>query len=192
MNFKIRVPQVRVLDQNGEQLGVMPTSQALRLAQNQDLDLVEITPNATPPVCKIMDYGKFRYEESIRAKKARKAQKSTQVKEIKFHPGTDVGDLKHKLRQIREFLAEGNKVRLSLQFRGRENAHRDIGEDKIAEVLDMLKDECFVEQAPKTDGRVHFCLIGPPRAKKGGPQGKPQISVTATPPPQPSQPPAGS
>jgi translation initiation factor IF-3 len=171
------------LDQNGEQLGVMPTNQALRLAQGQDLDLVEITPNATPPVCKIMDYGKFRYEESIRAKKARKAQKSTQVKEIKFHPGTDVGDLKHKLRQIREFLSEGNKVRLSLQFRGRENAHRDIGEDKIAEVLEMLKDECFVEQAPKTDGRVHFCLIGPPRAKKGGAQGKPQISVTAAPPP---------
>ncbi len=149
-------------------LGVMPTSQAQRLADGQGLDLVEITPNAVPPVCKIMDYGKFRYEESIRAKKARKAQKSTQVKEIKFHPGTDVG--------------EGNKVRLSLQFRGRENAHRDVGEDKIAEVLEMLKDECFVEQAPKTDGRVHFCLIGPPRAKKGG--GRPQIAVgsAGTPP----------
>ena len=141
-------------------LGIMPTSQAQRLADGQGLDLVEITPNAVPPVCKIMDYGKFRYEESIRAKKARKAQKSTQVKEIKFHPGTDTGDLQHKLRQIRQFLGEGNKVRLSLQFRGRENAHRDIGEDKIAEVLEMLKDECFVEQAPKTDGRVHFCLIG--------------------------------
>ena len=156
-------------------LGIMPTSQAQRLADSQGLDLVEITPNAVPPVCKIMDYGKFRYEESIRAKKARKAQKSTQVKEIKFHPGTDTGDLQHKLRQIRQFLGEGNKVRLSLQFRGRENAHRDIGEDKIAEVLEMLKDECFVEQAPKTDGRVHFCLIGPPRAKKGG--GRPQIAV---------------
>ena len=163
-------------------LGVMPTNQAQRLADSQGLDLVEITPNAVPPVCKIMDYGKFRYEESIRAKKARKAQKSTQVKEIKFHPGTDTGDLQHKLRQIRQFLGEGNKVRLSLQFRGRENAHRDIGEDKIAEVLEMLKDECFVEQAPKTDGRVHFCLIGPPRAKKGG--GRPQIAVgsAGTPP----------
>ena len=85
------------------------------------------------------------------------------MKEIKFHPGTDIGDINHKLRQIREFLAAGNKVRLSLQFRGRENAHRDIGEDKIAEVLDMIKDECFVEQAPRTDGRIHFCLIGPPR-----------------------------
>ena len=176
------MPSVRVLDQNGPMLGIMPTSQAQRLADGQGLDLVEITPNAVPPVCKIMDYGKFRYEESIRAKKARKAQKSTQVKEIKFHPGTDTGDLQHKLRQIRQFLGEGNKVRLSLQFRGRENAHRDIGEDKIAEVLEMLKDECFVEQAPKTDGRVHFCLIGPPRAKKGG--GRPQIAVgsAGTPP----------
>jgi len=151
-------------------IGVMATRDAQRMAENQGLDLVEITPNAVPPVCKIMDYGKFKYEESIRAKQQRKAQKNAQVKEIKFHPGTDVGDINHKLRQIREFLAAGNKVRLSLQFRGRENAHRDIGEDKIAEVLDMIKDECFVEQAPRTDGRIHFCLIGPPR--KNGP--KPQ------------------
>ena len=178
------MPLVRVLDQSGTQLGVMPTNQALRLAQSQNLDLVEITPlpPPQPSVCKIMDYGKFKYDESIRAKKARKAQKSTLVKEIKFHPGTDVGDLQHKLKQIRQFLGEGNKVRLSLQFRGRENAHRDVGEDKIADVLEMLKDECFVEQAPKTDGRVHFCLIGPPRAKKGGSSNRPQIAV-GTPPP---------
>ena len=194
MNYKIRVPQVRVLDANGNMVGVMPTGQAQRLADSQGLDLVEITPNAVPPVCKIMDYGKFRYEESIKAKKAGKAQKQTQVKEIKFHPGTDVGDLQHKLRQIRAFLAEGNKVRLSLQFRGRENAHRDIGEDKIAEVLDMLRDECHVEQAPKTDGRIHFCLIGPARAKKGG---SPKISVapaaapTDEPPPSDVVPPDG-
>jgi len=157
-------------------LGVMATRDAQRIADSRGLDLVEITPNANPPVCKIMDYGKFKYEESIRAKQQRKAQKSTQVKEIKFHPGTDVGDIQHKLKQIREFLADGNKVRLSLQFRGRENAHRDIGEDKISEVLEMIKDECYVEQAPKTDGRVHFCLIGPPR--KNGPK--------------PSNPPAGA
>lgn len=148
-------------------LGVMATREAQRMAESRGLDLVEITPNANPPVCKIMDYGKFKYEESIRAKQQRKAQKNTQVKEIKFHPGTDVGDINHKLRQIREFLSAGNKVRLSLQFRGRENAHRDIGEDKIAEVLEMIKDECSVEQAPRTDGRIHFCLIGPPR-KNGG------------------------
>lgn len=168
-----------MLDPSGQMLGDMPTAQALRLASNQGLDLVEISPNANPPVCKIMDYGKFRYEESIKAKKARKAQKTVQVKEIKFRPGTDVGDLQHKLRQIREFLGEGDKVRLSLQFRGRENAHRDVGEDMIAKVLDMLKDECFVEQAPRTDGRVHSCMIGPPRAKKT-PASKPQISVSSS------------
>ena len=156
-------------------IGVMPTGQAQRLADQQGLDLVEITPNATPPVCKIMDYGKFKYDESITAKKARKAQKVTQVKEIKFHPGTDTGDLEHKLRQIRQFLGSGAKVRLTLQFRGRENAHKELGEDMIARVLDMLKDECVVEQAPKTLGRIHGCLIAPPRTKKGG--GKPQISV---------------
>ena len=147
----------------------MATRDAQRLAETKGLDLVEITPNAQPPVCKIMDYGKFKYEQSIREKQARRAQKQMQVKEIKFHPGTDIGDINHKLRQIREFLSEGNKVRLSLQFRGRENAHRDIGEDKISEVLEMIKDECFVEQAPKTDGRIHFCLIGPPR-KNGSKQ----------------------
>jgi len=141
----------------------MPTREAQQIADRQGLDLVEISPNAEPPICKVMDYGKFKYEESIRAKQQRKSQKAAQVKEIKFHPGTDVGDLQHKIRQIREFLADGSKVRLSLQFRGRENAHRDIGEDKISEVLEMIKDECYVEQAPKTDGRVHFCLIGPPR-----------------------------
>jgi translation initiation factor IF-3 len=163
VNFKIRVPQVRVLDSNGNMLGVMPTQKAQSLADQAGLDLVEITPNAFPPVCKIMDYGKFRYEESIKAKKARKAQKVQQVKEIKFHPGTDVGDLEHKLRQIRQFLADGNKVKLTLQYRGRENVHRELGEDMIARVLESLQGECTVEQAPKTLGRVHGCLIGPPR-----------------------------
>ena len=159
-------------------LGVMPTREAQRMADSRNLDLVEITPNAVPPVSKIMDYGKFKNEESMKAKQARKAQKQAQVKEIKFHPGTDIGDLNHKIRQIKEFLADGNKVRLSLQFRGRENAHRDIGEDKIAEVLGMLEGECTVEQAPKTDGRIHFCLIGPLR--KG--QAKPQASAAPSSP----------
>ena len=144
-------------------LGVMITRDAQRLAERSGLDLVEITPDAKPPVCKIMDYGKFKYETSIKEKQARKAQKGAQVKEIKFHPGTDIGDINHKLKQVREFLAVGNKVKLSLQFRGRENAHRDVGEDKIAEVLAMLKDECSIERAPSTDGRIHSCLIGPPR-----------------------------
>ena len=172
VNYKIRVPQVRVLDANGNMMGVMPTRDALRIAEDRGLDLVEITPTAVPPVCKIMDYGKFKYEESIREKQARKAQKVQKVKEIKFHPGTDTNDFEMKLRQIRGFLQDGCKVKLSLQYRGRENAHRELGEDVINRVLEQLKDECFVEQAPKTLGRVLGALIGPPR--KNGPKPKPQ------------------
>ena len=151
-------------------LGVMQVRDAQRLADQRGLDLVEITPNANPPVCKIMDYGKFKYEESIKAKQARKAQKVQKVKEVKFHPGTDTNDFDYKIKQIRGFLEDGCKVKLTLQFRGRENAHREIGEDVISQVLELLADECFVEQAPKTLGRVHGALIGPPR--KNGP--KPQ------------------
>jgi translation initiation factor IF-3 len=150
----------------GNMLGVMATRDAQRMADERGLDLVEITPNAVPPVCKIMDYGKFKYEESIRAKKARKSQKVQKVKEIKFHPGTDTNDFDYKIKQIKSFIAEGCKVKLTLQYRGRENAHRELGEDVINRVLETLGDECFVEQAPKTLGRVLGALIGPPR--KGG------------------------
>jgi len=152
----------------GTMLGVMATRDAQRMADERGLDLVEITPNAVPPVCKIMDYGKFKYEESIKAKQARKSQKVQKVKEVKFHPGTDTNDFDYKLKQIRGFIGEGCKVKLTLQFRGRENAHREIGEDVISRVLEALKDECFVEQAPKTLGKVHGALIGPPR--KNGPK----------------------
>ncbi len=154
-----------MLDPNGVMIGVMATREAQRMAENLDLDLVEITPNAVPPVCRIMDYGKFKYEESIKAKQQRKAQKVQKVKEIKFHPGTDTNDFEYKLKQIRGFLAENCKVKLTLQFRGRENAHREIGEDVISRVIEQLQGECFVEQAPKTLGRVHGALIGPPRKK---------------------------
>ena len=179
VNFKIRVPQVRVLDAQGNMLGVMPTRDAQRLADQRGLDLVEITPNAQPPVCKIMDYGKFKYEESIREKQARKAQKVQKVKEIKFHPGTDTNDFNYKLNQIRGFLKDGCKVKLTLQYRGRENAHRELGEDVINRVLEELKEECFVEQAPKTLGRVLGALIGPPR--KNGPKPQPRPVAPAQP-----------
>ena len=160
-------------------LGVMPTRDAQRLADQRGLDLVEITPNAQPPVCKIMDYGKFKYEESIREKQARKAQKVQKVKEIKFHPGTDTNDFNYKLNQIRGFLESGCKVKLTLQYRGRENAHRELGEDVINRVLEELKEECFVEQAPKTLGRVLGALIGPPR--KNGPKPQPRPVAPAQP-----------
>ena len=163
-----------MLDASGNMLGVMPTRDAQRLADQRGLDLVEITPNANPPVCKIMDYGKFKYEESIREKQARKAQKVQKVKEIKFHPGTDTNDFDYKMKQIRGFIQEGCKVKLTLQFRGRENAHREIGEDVISRVLEQLQGECFVEQAPKTLGRVHGALIGPPRKNSAKPQRPPE------------------
>ena len=171
-------------------VGVMSTGQAQRMADNQGLDLVEITPNATPPVCKIMDYGKFRYEESIKAKKARKSQKTQLVKEVKFHPGTDTADYAHKLKQIRSFLADGNKVKLTLQFRGRENAHKELGEGMIERVLQDLAGECTVEQAPKTLGRVHSGLIGPFRGKKGAQAPKPAAPAPAQPGAAPSDEPA--
>jgi translation initiation factor IF-3 len=151
-------------------LGVMATRDAQRMADERGLDLVEITPNAVPPVCKIMDYGKFKYEESIKAKQARKAQKVQKVKEVKFQPGTDTNDFNYKINQIRGFLKEGCKVKLTLQFRGRENAHRELGEDVINRVLEEIKNECFIEQAPKTLGRVHGALVGPPRKNGSKPQ----------------------
>jgi len=184
VNFKIRVPQVRVLDANGNMLGVMSTGTAQRMAMDQGLDLVEITPNAVPPVCKIMDYGKFRYEESIREKKARKAQKLCQIKEIKFHPGVEQADLDHKLKQIREFFADGDKVKLTLQFRGRENAHRELGEQLVNRVLELLKDDAVVEQPPRLLGRVLGCLVGP--ARKGKQGGQP---TTVHAQPRPEEPP---
>jgi translation initiation factor IF-3 len=158
-------------------LGVMATRDAQRMADERGLDLVEITPNAVPPVCKIMDYGKFKYEESIKAKQARKAQKVQKVKEVKFHPGTDTNDFNYKINQIRGFLKEGCKVKLTLQFRGRENAHRELGEDVINRVLEEIKNECFIEQAPKTLGRVHGALVGPPR--KNGPKPQPPKGESA-------------
>ncbi len=145
----------------------MATAAALRLAEQKGLDLVEISPNAVPSVCKIMDYGKFRYEESIREKNARKAQKVQQVKEIKFHPGTDTADYEHKLKQIRNFIAAGNKVKLTLQFRGRENAHREVGEELFMRVLKDLENDVAVEQPPKQVGRALGCLVGPRKGKGG-------------------------
>lgn len=166
-NFKIRVPEVRVVDAEGKMLGVMPTRKAQSLAEAQGLDLVEITPSAQPPVCKIMDYGKFRYEESIRQKQARKNAKSTQVKEIKFHAGTDVGDVTRKVKDILGFIEQGNKVKVSLMYRGRENAHRELGTELIERVVELCSEKTSVEQPPKLMGRVLSCLLAP-KSTKGG------------------------
>ncbi len=164
-NFKIRVPEVRVVSVDGKMLGVMPTRKAQALAEAQGLDLVEITPSAQPPVCKIMDYGKFRYEESIKQKQARKNAKATQVKEIKFHAGTDVGDVTRKVKEILGFIEQGNKVKVSLKFRGRENAHRELGIELIERVIELCAEKTSVEQAPKLLGRDLSCILAPKSTK---------------------------
>ncbi len=164
-NFKIRVPEVRVVSVEGKMLGVMPTRKAQALAESQGLDLVEITPSAQPPVCKIMDYGKFRYEESIKQKQARKNAKATQVKEIKFHAGTDVGDVTRKVKDILGFIEQGNKVKVSLKFRGRENAHRELGMELIDHVIELCAEKTSVEQPPKLLGRDLSCILAPKSTK---------------------------
>ena len=142
-------------------LGVMPTRDAQRLADNQDLDLVEVSPNAKPPVCKIMDYGKYRYEESIKRKEQRKSQKVTMVKEIKFHPGVDTNDLGHKLRQMTEFFKAGHKVKVTLRFRGREMAHQEIGLRQLERIRTDLEEAATVEQMPKMEGRQMVMMVVP-------------------------------
>lgn len=147
--------------------GVMDTRDAIRLAEADHLDLVEISPNADPPVCRIMDFGKFRYDEGQRKKQARKNQAKTVVKEVKFHANVDENDYQVKLRNIRSFLADGCKIKLTLQYRGRENAHKELGDEVMARVIRDTAEIAVVEQAPKLMGRSLSGMIGP-KPKKGG------------------------
>lgn len=151
-------------------LGVMTTRDAQRLADNQGLDLVEVSPNAEPPVCKIMDFGKFRYEESIKRKVARKNQKTTLIKEVKFHASVDTNDLEHKMRQIKEFLAEGHKVKVTLQYRGRENAHKELGMQVVNKVIEECMSCAIVEQTPRLIGRTLGCMLAAKPVKPGSGQ----------------------
>jgi translation initiation factor IF-3 len=152
---------LRLVGVDNEQLGIVKFMDALRLAEDKDLDLVEIAPNATPPVARIMDYGKFKYEEAKRAHEAKLKQKIIQVKEVKFRPGTDDGDYNVKLRNLRRFLEEGDKTKITLRFRGREMAHQEIG----ARVLERLKADLEelgqVEQMPKMEGRQMVMVLAP-------------------------------
>ncbi len=179
-----------MINANGEMLGVMATRDAQRLADQQGLDLVEVSPNAEPPVCKIMDYGKFRYEESIKRKQARKNQKVTQIKEVKFHASVDVNDLDHKLRQMREFLAEGHKVKVTLQYRGRENAHKELGMEVVHKVIEACSACAIVEQPPRLIGRTLGCLLSARPVKPGSSQQQAAPQAPKQPPPAPPQAPA--
>lgn len=166
VNHKIRVPEVRLTGSDGSLIGVVATRDALRRAQQEGLDLVEISPTAKPPVCKIMDYGKYRYEQGRKAREKRKHQQQTVVKEIKFRPGVEAHDYETKLNHVRDFLKKGNKVKISLTFRGRENAHRELGEAVVERVLKDCEDIAVVDMAPKRMGRMVVAMLGVRSGKK--------------------------
>jgi translation initiation factor IF-3 len=152
---------VRLVADNGDQLGIQPVAEALRMAEEQNVDLVEIAPLANPPVCKLMDYGKFRYREQKKAHEAKLKQKQIQVKEIKFRPGTDEGDYKIKLGKLVAFLEEGDKAKVTLRFRGREMAHKEFGERLLERVKKDLDEVGVVEQFPRLEGRQMVMVIAP-------------------------------
>ena len=159
VNHKIRVPSVLCVSADGEQIGIVPTREALSLAQKAGLDLVEIAPNAQPPVCRIMDYGKFKYEQDKKDKLAKKHQTSSKVKEVQFHPNVGDHDYETKVRHIHEFMEEGHRVKVSLYFRGREGAHHDIGFEVMKKVLRDCADIGIAEQPPKLMGRAIYMLL---------------------------------
>ena len=150
-----------MIDADGEQAGIMALPEALELAQKDGLDLVEIAPNGEPPVCRVMDFGKFRFEMAKKAQVAKKKQKNVQVKEVKFRPGTEEADYQVKMRNVNRFLGEGNKVKLTLRFRGREMAHRELGAAMLKRVETELADEIVVEQYPRMEGRQMVMMIAP-------------------------------
>jgi len=178
INREITAPEVRLVAENGDQLGIKTVAEALRLAEEQNVDLVEIAPLAVPPVCKLMDYGKFRYREQKKAHEAKLKQKQIQVKEIKFRPGTDEGDYKIKLGKLISFLEEGDKAKVTLRFRGREMAHKEFGERLLERVRKDLDAVGVVEQFPKLEGRQMVMVLAP---KKKGPPVKPAKEASAKP-----------
>ena len=166
MNEEIDVPRVRLIDANGEQAGLVSLDEAISAAQAASLDLVEISPDAEPPVCKIMDYGKKLFEVKKQQAAQRKKQKQTQVKEMKFRPGTDVGDYEIKLRNLTRFLENGDKAKVTLRFRGREMAHQELGMEMLKRIEVDLEELGAVEQYPKMEGRQLTMVIAPRSKKK--------------------------
>lgn len=167
LNDEITVRECRLIDFEGNQMGVYPVSQAQRIADDAGLDLVEIAPNADPPVCRIMDYGKFKYDQAIKAKQARKNQSKIEIKEMKFRPKIDVGDYMTKKKHVLRFLDAGNKVKITIMFRGREMAHPEQGLSILERLADDLKDVAVIENQPKMEGRNMHMLIAPlPAAAK--------------------------
>jgi len=161
VNREIRIPQIRVIGPEGEQLGIMPTPDAFRKAQELGYDLVEVAPTSQPPVCRIMDYGKYKYELQKKEHQSRRHQKSTHVKEIKLRPRTDKHDLEIKIRQIKGFLADGNKTKVVLTYRGREMANQEMGRTVINNVIAELTTVGTIEYAPRMEGRSLIMVVAP-------------------------------
>ena len=153
INGQIRDKEVRVIAENGDQLGVMPVKEAMKLAQEAELDLVKIAPKAQPPVCKIIDYGKYRYELARKEKEAKKKQKTVEVKEVRISPNIDTNDLNTKVNNTKKFIAKGNKVKITLRFRGREMAHMQQSKHILDDFAQMLEDVAVVEKPAKLEGR---------------------------------------
>ncbi len=161
LNHEIRVREVRLIDETGKQLGIFPTRDALRLAEERGLDLVEIAPSANPPVCRLLDYGKFTYERQRREREARKAQKQVEIKEIRLRPKIAEHDIMIKTNQARQFLAEGAKVRVRVRFRGREITHQEIARDLLDKVANTMSDVAVVEQPPAMEGSTMLMVLAP-------------------------------
>ena len=165
LNDDITAREVRLIDADGEQAGIVPIEEARSAAAAASMDLVEIVPNAEPPVCRIMDYGKFVFEQKKQKQEARKKQKQVQVKEVKFRPGTDVGDYKIKLRNLRRFLGDGDKAKVTMRFRGREHAHRERGLELLERIEQDLAEDSIVEQRPMMEGRQMIMVLSPKKGK---------------------------
>jgi len=172
------VPEVRLSGVENEPLGVVSLTEALRMAGELDVDLVEIAATAIPPVCRLMDYGKFKYQEQKKAAEAKAKQTVIEIKEIKFRPGTDDGDYNIKMRNIRRFLAEGDKCKITLRFRGREITHQELGMALLNRIRDELADLIIVEQYPKLEGRQMIMMIAPGKRKAAA---KPAAEVASVP-----------
>ncbi len=165
INEEIRDREVRLIGPDGEQLGIMPTSQALDIAEERELDLVKIAPTAKPPVCKLMDYGKFRYEQSKREKEARKNQKVISVKEVRLSPTIEEHDTQVRVRDCIKFLQDGNKIKVSIRFRGRMVTHSDIGLQVMNSFFDQVKEYATMDRAPSTEGRTMTMMLSPKKDK---------------------------
>ena len=166
VNDRIRVDSIRLIDHEGNQRGVVSTREALELARSLDLDLVEIAPTANPPVCRIMDYGKFKFDEAQKAKESRRKTLNVGVKEMKYRPKIGPGDFDTKTRLVERFLTEGHKVKITIMFRGRESAHPELGAKILDRIVEKLADIAKIESAPKLDGRNMIMVLGPDKKSK--------------------------